>query len=159
MMSTARQALEDAFQEDSDDEDAIDDTKLLNFNEDEGKHDFFPGFDPIHLKHRGCLGRGLCLPRDVGKRGIPPFARKFRPDLIDVPQGARLREKSEKLAEGEEVEDSDDEEEEVEEELGYISPLDKVNPYSTFKRALTCMPLPLFWRLMLTNDPSFPNAK
>jgi hypothetical protein len=54
-------------------------------------------------------------------------------------QGARLREKSEKLAGGEDVEDSDDEEEEVEEELGYISPLDKVNPYSTFKQALTSM--------------------
>jgi len=52
-------------------------------------------------------------------------------------EGARLREKSEKQAQGEEVEDSDDEEEEVEEELGYISPLDKVNPYSTFKQALT----------------------
>lgn len=33
----ARQALEDAFQEDSDDEDDIDETKLLNLNEDEGK--------------------------------------------------------------------------------------------------------------------------
>ena len=56
-------------------------------------------------------------------------------------QGARLREKSDKLAEGEEAEDSDDEEEEVEEELGYISPLDKVNPYATFKQALTCKSL------------------
>jgi hypothetical protein len=37
MVSKARQALEDAFEEDSDDEDLIDDTKLLNFNEDEGK--------------------------------------------------------------------------------------------------------------------------
>jgi hypothetical protein len=41
MISTARQALEDAFEEDSDDDDLIDDTKLLNFNEDEGKHHFF----------------------------------------------------------------------------------------------------------------------
>lgn len=36
LVSTARQALEDAYQEDSDDEDTIDDTKLLNLNEDEG---------------------------------------------------------------------------------------------------------------------------
>lgn len=29
-------------------------------------------------------------------------------------------------------------EEEIEEELGFISPLDTVNPYVTFKQALTC---------------------
>ena len=33
--------------------------------------------------------------------------------------------------------DSSSEEEEVEEELGYFSPLDAVNPYETFKNALT----------------------
>ena len=30
-------------------------------------------------------------------------------------------------------------EEEIEEELGFISPLDTVNPYMTFKQALTGM--------------------
>lgn len=33
--------------------------------------------------------------------------------------------------------DSSSEEEEIEEELGYFSPLDAVNPYETFKHALT----------------------
>ncbi|KAL0569124.1 Nonsense-mediated mRNA decay protein 5 [Marasmius crinis-equi] len=51
-------------------------------------------------------------------------------------EGARLRERSEKLEEGEDVE-SDDEDEAVAEELGYISPLDNVNLYSSFKQALT----------------------
>ena len=51
-------------------------------------------------------------------------------------EGQRLREKSQKQAAGEEV--SDDEDDEVEEEeLGYISPLDNVDPYITFKAALT----------------------
>ena len=33
--------------------------------------------------------------------------------------------------------DSSSEEEDIEEELGYFSPLDAVNPYETFKNALT----------------------
>ncbi|KAF9257153.1 ARM repeat-containing protein [Marasmius fiardii PR-910] len=51
-------------------------------------------------------------------------------------EGARLRERSEKLEEGEDV-DSEDDEETVAEELGYISPLDNVNLYTSFKQALT----------------------
>ncbi|KAK7462279.1 Nonsense-mediated mRNA decay protein 5 [Stygiomarasmius scandens] len=51
-------------------------------------------------------------------------------------EGARLREKSEKLEAGEDV-DSDSDDDEIEEELGYISPLDNVNPYVSFKQALT----------------------
>jgi len=51
-------------------------------------------------------------------------------------QSARLRERAEnKVAEGEESES--DEEDEIEEELGFISPLDSVNPYTSFKQALT----------------------
>ncbi|CAL1712201.1 unnamed protein product [Somion occarium] len=53
-------------------------------------------------------------------------------------EGARLRAKSDKLANGEEEEDSDeDDESEVAEELGYLSPLDNVDPYVSFKHALT----------------------
>jgi len=33
-------------------------------------------------------------------------------------------------------EDEDDDEESIEEELGYISPLDSVDPYVAFKQAL-----------------------
>ncbi len=51
-------------------------------------------------------------------------------------EGQRLREKSERAAAGEDVSDDDDEED-IEEELGYISPLDNVDPYVSFKQALT----------------------
>ncbi|RPD62608.1 ARM repeat-containing protein [Lentinus tigrinus ALCF2SS1-7] len=51
-------------------------------------------------------------------------------------EGQRLREKSERQAAGEDVSD-DEVEEDIEEELGYISPLDTVHPYVTFKQALT----------------------
>ena len=52
-------------------------------------------------------------------------------------QGARLRAMNEKREGGYPGSDSSSEEEEIEEELGYFSPLDTVNPYETFKRALT----------------------
>lgn len=51
-------------------------------------------------------------------------------------QGARLREKSENETNEEEEEDAEDEED-IDEELGYISPLENVNPYVSFKQALT----------------------
>ncbi|KAG6919218.1 hypothetical protein DXG01_008013 [Tephrocybe rancida] len=50
-------------------------------------------------------------------------------------EGARLREKQDKAADGEY--DSDSEDEDIEEELGYISALDTVEPYGAFKQALT----------------------
>jgi importin-7 len=60
-------------------------------------------------------------------------------------EGARLRSKQNRPdgdgMEGAEVsgeeDDSDDDDEEIEEELGYLSPIDGVDPYVTFKRALT----------------------
>ena len=48
-----------------------------------------------------------------------------------------MREKQEKAAEGEYESESEDEE--IEEELGYISPLDSVDPYVLFKQGLTSM--------------------
>ena len=51
-------------------------------------------------------------------------------------ESQRLQEKNARQAKGEELSD-DDEEEDIEEELGYISPLDTVDPYITFKQALT----------------------
>ncbi|KAJ7845435.1 armadillo-type protein [Mycena olivaceomarginata] len=51
-------------------------------------------------------------------------------------EGARLREKSEKAEEGGEDSDDDDDDE-ISEELGYFSALDTVNPYASFKQALT----------------------
>lgn len=71
------------------------------------------------------------------------------PHIQYCQQGARLREKSEKQADGEDIEDSDDEDSDVEEELGYISPLDKVNPYTSFKEALTSMSRCIHLRLNL----------
>jgi len=52
-------------------------------------------------------------------------------------EGARLRAMNEKREGGYAGSDSSSEEEEIEEELGYFSPLDTVNPYETFKNALT----------------------
>ncbi|KAH7915448.1 armadillo-type protein [Hygrophoropsis aurantiaca] len=51
-------------------------------------------------------------------------------------EGARLREKSEKIAGGDDVSESSVESD-IEEELGFFSPLDTVDPYTTFKQALT----------------------
>ncbi|TBU59052.1 ARM repeat-containing protein [Dichomitus squalens] len=51
-------------------------------------------------------------------------------------ESQRLQEKNARQANGEEISD-DEEEEDIEEELGYISPLDNVDPYITFKQALT----------------------
>ena len=51
-------------------------------------------------------------------------------------QSARLRERTEnKEIDGDK--DESDDEDEIEEELGFISPLDTVNPYTSFKQALT----------------------
>lgn len=62
-------------------------------------------------------------------------------------KGARLREKSEKREANIEDDDESDDESDIEEELGYLSALDSVNPYATFKHALTgtTNPLPLFY--------------
>lgn len=51
-------------------------------------------------------------------------------------QGARLREKSERQAAGDDISESS-EESDILEELGFISPLDVVDPYISFKQALT----------------------
>ncbi|EGN93981.1 hypothetical protein SERLA73DRAFT_115471 [Serpula lacrymans var. lacrymans S7.3] len=51
-------------------------------------------------------------------------------------EGARLRAKSDRLADGDDLSVSS-EESEIDEELGYFSPLDVVNPYVSFKQALT----------------------
>jgi len=63
-------------------------------------------------------------------------------DLL-ASEGARLREKSENTENTEEVEDddSDSDDLEIDEELGYLSPLDNVNPYISFKQALTTFQL------------------
>lgn len=53
-------------------------------------------------------------------------------------QGQRLREVAERREhDGDSGASDASDEEEIEEELGFISPLDNVNPYVTFKQALT----------------------
>lgn len=54
-------------------------------------------------------------------------------------EGARLREKQGGAVNSEPTsdEEEEDEEEDVEEELGFISPLDSADPYIRFKQALT----------------------
>lgn len=88
------------------------------------------------------------LAREVREETPYPFFLR----LIRHDQGARLRQQSEKTAatngeaeeDGEEVGGSDDDEDddsddEIDEEMGYISPLDTVDPYVTFKQALGSM--------------------
>ena len=59
-------------------------------------------------------------------------------------QGQRLREEADRREHdpGRAASDAT-EEEDIEEELGFISPLDAVNPYVTFKQALTGTSRPL----------------
>ena len=52
-------------------------------------------------------------------------------------QGQRLREVAERKEHDVDGASDVSDEEEIEEELGFISPLDTVNPYVTFKQALT----------------------
>ncbi|KAK0487807.1 armadillo-type protein [Armillaria novae-zelandiae] len=105
----ARKALEDALQED-DDEDDVDDEKFLNLNGDD--EDVW----------------------DEDSAYLEMLAK----------EGARLRDKSDKLAlggggggGGGESDEYDSDDEDIEEELGYYSPLDNVNPYVSFQQALS----------------------
>jgi importin-7 len=41
------------------------------------------------------------------------------------------------MAEDEDEDEDEDSDEDIEEELGYISPLDNIDPYISFKEALT----------------------
>jgi importin-7 len=53
--------------------------------------------------------------------------------------------------------DSSSEEEDIEEELGYFSPLDTVDPYKTFKVALTslCLSRSLSWHALILLPTAF----
>ncbi|KZT65852.1 ARM repeat-containing protein [Daedalea quercina L-15889] len=67
-------------------------------------------------------------------------------------EGARLREKSARQAAGDDDEESEDDSD-IDEELGYISPLDPVDPYVSFKQALTAfqMKSPSAYQLATTS--------
>ncbi|KAF8886227.1 armadillo-type protein [Gymnopilus junonius] len=67
-------------------------------------------------------------------------------------EGARLREKSESNVNADEQEEDEDEDddEDIDEELGYISPLENINPYVSFKSALTTF--------QMQNAPSYQAA-
>ncbi|KAF5392677.1 hypothetical protein D9757_000915 [Collybiopsis confluens] len=100
-----RKVLEDSLAEDEDQDD-LDDEKVLNLNGDD--EDVWDE-DSAYLE-------------------------------MLVNEDARLRAKSEKLAKGDEGDDDEDsEDEDLAEELGYISPLDFVNPYFAFKNSLTVL--------------------
>ena len=94
----------------------------------------------IRLLRRGRLGFRLCVHRDAGQRGASCDADSPSYAHAASAQGARLREKSLKQEAGgdaSDYSDDDDDESDIAEELGYISPLDTVDPYVTFKQALT----------------------
>ena len=90
---------------------------------------------------RGCLGWRICIHGALGKGGkthqsltIVNLGDEFPYPIL---QGARLRERNEKRDAGEAASDTSSESEEIEEELGFFSPLDSIDPYVTFQRALT----------------------
>ncbi|KZT09181.1 ARM repeat-containing protein [Laetiporus sulphureus 93-53] len=67
-------------------------------------------------------------------------------------EGARLREKSARQTAGDDASETT-EESEIDEELGYLSPLDHVDPYISFKQALTTFQMknPQFYQLATTS--------
>jgi importin-7 len=134
-----RKALEEQLAEDSDDDEGLDE-KFLNLEGDDGWFLVFNVFllfcPELTMCCRGRLGRGLCLPRNARERGTPYISSTFCGLSTIWWQGARLREKAEKVEE-EEDDDDESEDEDIEEELGYISALETVNPYVSFKQALT----------------------
>ncbi len=76
-------------------------------------------------------------------------------------QTVRLREAAGKSQGGDDSAEGSSDEEDIEEELGYISPLDVVDPYVTFKAALTSTyyVLPMILALLMPQQRSIPNAK
>jgi hypothetical protein len=61
----------------------------------------------------------------------------LQPNRVPHLQSARLRARSEQDVTGEDDESDVSEESEIEEELGFFSLIDAINPYTTFKQALT----------------------
>ena len=119
-MFVARKELSEAYQNDSDDDDDSDDSKLLNMNEEDGV------WSCLRPSGYNAYSRSTDDVWDEDSAYVELLANESQ----------RLQEKNARQAKGEEISD-DDEEEDIEEELGYISPLDNVDPYLTFKQALT----------------------
>ena len=122
----ARKALQDSLHDDDEGEDD-DEEHLLNMNDEEG--DVWDE-DSAYIE---------MLAKEVRPCALPHIHTHTQ--SIDTAQGKRLREAAERKehdADGGASDVSD--EEEIEEELGFISPLDTVNPYVRFKQALasTC---------------------
>jgi len=79
LICTARMALADAFEEDSEDEDLIDDTKLLNMNDEEGvcSH-FFESSTSTHGNQQRTSGTRIRLTlRCWQKRYVSPWQVDF----------------------------------------------------------------------------------
>lgn len=129
--TSARKALQDSLQEDDDDDDE-DEQRYLNLNEEEG--DVWDE-DSAYIEMLAKEVRVLARLRDtlllLRNGGVSPNNWLM--------QGQRLREAAERKVHDLDVAGTSDvsDDEEIEEELGFISPLDAVNPYVTFKQALT----------------------
>jgi importin-7 len=149
-----RKAIEDALKEDSDDDDDAEIGDSLNLADDDGAF-----FLPKNLPASFLL---LILLLSISLAPLRKYIYSEQ-DVWDedseyiemlAKEGARLREKNGLGAgtaggsEEDEEEDSDDEEE-IDEELGYISPLEPVDPYVQFKQALTSE------YLFLLSSPTF----
>jgi importin-7 len=108
-------ALDEALE----DEEEIDDNNLLNLNEDDGV------FCLLYLS--SCHDLIASNVEDVWDEDSAYLEMLAQ-------QSAKLREKSQAEEDGETIASSS---EDLEEDLGYFSPLDNVDPYVTFKHALT----------------------
>lgn len=115
----ARKELEQAFQADTD-SDGDYDEGLLNLGDEEG-------MSHSHVCFKSRLTWATEDVWDSDSAYIEMLAN----------EGQRLREKSMKEEAGDDVSDYSDDESDIAEELGYISPLDTVDPYASFKQALT----------------------
>ncbi|ETW81490.1 hypothetical protein HETIRDRAFT_125032 [Heterobasidion irregulare TC 32-1] len=114
-----RKALQDALQEEVED-DVSDDYFDLN-NEDDGEH----SVPRLHDASDSMISDDIW---DQDSAYIEMLAN----------EGVRLREQSEKEGDNDAASDTSSDSE-IDEELGFISPLDTVDPYSVFQQALTTL--------------------
>jgi hypothetical protein len=137
-----RKKLQDELQDDDDEEldDDEDEALILDHGDEEDVYDEDTAIRDV-------------MAREVGRRGAQYF-------LADPFQAERLQLNAAKLSSGEDVYDEDiDSDEDIEEELGYISPLDSVDPYLAFKRSLSSTYLTIHDGQSLSHIYSLPDEE
>ena len=137
-----RKKLQDELQDEGDEEldDDEDEALILDHGDEEDVYDEDTAIRDV-------------MAREVGHRGAQYF-------FADSFQAERLQLNAAKLSSGEDVYDEDiDSDEDIEEELGYISPLDSVDPYLAFKRSLSSTYLTIYGVQLLSQIYSLPDEE